>query len=198
MAVERDKLNQIINMKEQELQREIAIATVRENMDEPIGAVLDQLGNISSEYQSALSGMSWRDILMAVVAEGSADDVEVGKEDEIIVASDPDEGECEQEEAEAPKPKKKSKRSGRKPPPRTKAKPDVDDFDSQILCAVNEFKDFTDDKGNTGASMGAVLDALGPDCEASASKVRGALNRLVEQGHITKRGSTRSTRYLGR
>ena len=189
MAVERDKLNAIINMKEQELQREIAIATVRENMDEPIGAVLDQLGNISSDYQTALVSMSWRDLLLSVVDQG------VSEEAEEAPAAAPEPvapKKAKKSEAKSDKPAKKTKKKEKKAPPR-KGKVDAEDFDQRVLDAVNAFSDHEDDGGLVGASMGLLSDEFG---DYSAAQIRGALNRLAESGNVKKTGTTRTTRYV--
>ncbi len=192
MAVERDKLNAIINMKEQELQREIAIATVRENMDEPIGAVLDQLGNVSSDYQAALMGMSWRDLLLSVVDDGVSEEAE---EAEAAPAADPEPVEppkAKKAQAKPEKPAKKTKKKEKKAPPR-KGKVDAEDFDQRVFDAVNAFSDHEDDGGLVGASMGLLTDEFG---DYSAAQIRGALNRLAESGNVKKTGTTRTTRYV--
>lgn len=194
MAVERDKLNAIINMKEQELQREIAIATVRENMDEPIGAVLDQLGNISSDYQSALVSMSWRDLLLSVVDQGVSDDAEEAPAEapEPAAPKRAKKADAKKVEAKPEKPAKKTKKKEKKAPPR-KGKVDAEDFDQRVFDAVNAFSDHEDDGGLVGASMGLLSDEFG---DYSAAQIRGALNRLAESGNVKKTGTTRTTRYV--
>lgn len=182
----------IIKQQQAEANTKICIQAVKENIDQSLKVVIDELEDAGGDFMVHLMQMSWREILLALTASS------MGSYDPAFESEDSDEEEedeveeVEEEEEEEEEVVAAPKRRNRTPPTAkstTSLKPPVaktssPDYHKAVKKAVKKFKE--------GAALADVQGEVG----GSPAQVRAVLNRLIEDGELSKEGSTRSTRYF--
>ena len=186
--------------------RAIAAQMVLENLDKPIGEVIEELKGLHTEaYHSALMEMTTKELMMFIV--DSTDEPVEEEKPKNRRASTRAKKASASSSAEKPKAKPKAAKSDggkkrkKKAPPRTESKATGKDdkkepsprsaqrdaFDDIVFKAVKEFAN-----AEGRVSMAEIKDHV----SGSPAQIRASLNRLIEEQKINFEGQTRATRYF--
>ncbi len=187
----------IIKQQQTEANTKICIQAVKENIDQSLKVVIDELEDAGGDFKDHLMQMSWREILLALTASSmgssapafESEDSDEEEEEEVEEVEEEEEEEEDEEEEEvvaAPKRRKRAAPTAKSPTALKApvAKTSSPDYHKAVKKAVKKFKE--------GAALADVQGEVG----GSPAQVRAVLNRLIEDGELSKEGSTRSTRYF--